>query len=132
MKSEWSDAVPNPKLARRDRVNGMRKGGVGIFLAPSFNPRSCVVRGLARNTPHEVGGPQEQHTDSEAVPHVVRAPIFRGGPVQDPVLARMDAWRLLPPHYRTTSLIRNRTPFGTAIGPYAYAYCRVLGAGVLL
>ena len=98
MKSEWSDAVSKPKLARRDRVNGMRKGGVGIFLAPIFNPRSCVVRGLAGSTPHEVGGPQEQHKDSEAVPHVVRAPIFRGGPVQDPVLARMDAWRLLPPH----------------------------------
>ena len=29
--------------------------------------------------------------------------------------------------YRATSLIRNRTPPRTAIRPYAYAYCRVLG-----
>ena len=29
--------------------------------------------------------------------------------------------------YRVTSLIRKRTPPRTAIGPYAYAYCRVLG-----
>ena len=32
--------------------------------------------------------------------------------------------------YRGTSLIRNRTPPRTARGPYAYAYCRVLGGGV--
>jgi len=34
--------------------------------------------------------------------------------------------------YRGTSLIRNRTPPRTAIGPYAYAYGRVLGGCVFL
>ena len=36
--------------------------------------------------------------------------------------------------YRGTSLIRNCTPSRTAIhvGPYAYVYRRVLGAGVFL
>ena len=34
--------------------------------------------------------------------------------------------------YRGTSLIRNRNPHRTAIGPYAYVYCRVLGVGVSL
>ena len=33
---------------------------------------------------------------------------------------------------RGTSLIRNRTPPRTAIGPYTHAYCRVLGGGVFL
>ena len=33
---------------------------------------------------------------------------------------------------RGASLIRNRTPLRTAIGPYAYAYCRVLGGGIFL
>ena len=32
--------------------------------------------------------------------------------------------------YRGTSLIRNCPPPRTAIGTYAYAYCRVLGGGV--
>jgi hypothetical protein len=32
--------------------------------------------------------------------------------------------------YRSTSLIRNRIPPRTAMGPYAYAYCRVLGGGI--
>ena len=36
------------------------------------------------------------------------------------------------PLYMGTSLIRNRTPPRTATGPYAYAYCRVLGGGVFL
>ena len=31
-----------------------------------------------------------------------------------------------------TSLTRNRTPPRTAKGPYAYAYCMVLGGGVFL
>ena len=34
--------------------------------------------------------------------------------------------------YRGTSLIRNRMPPRTAIGPYAYAYCSFLGGGVFL
>jgi len=34
--------------------------------------------------------------------------------------------------YRGTSLIIKRTPPRTAIGPYAYAYCRVVGGGVFL
>jgi len=39
---------------------------------------------------------------------------------------------LCPHVYRGTSLIRNCTPPRTAIGPYAYAYYRVLGSGVFL
>ena len=34
--------------------------------------------------------------------------------------------------YRGTSLMRNHIPPRTAIGPYAYAYCRVWGGGGFL
>jgi len=44
----------------------------------------------------------------------------------------LDACENADGGYRGTSLIRNNTPLRTAMGPYAYAYCSVLGGGVFL
>ena len=55
-----------------------------------------------------------------------------------PISVFATPWQLSPcealasnrAHCRGTSLIRNRTPPRTAIEPYAFAYCRVLGGSV--